>query len=158
MARRALSAVIVIAIAILSRRADASCTEEAAELRDALRDEAHRARVWDVAWAVGFGVAAAGSVVLVATETKPFGTFDEDYRELLLVGAAKAAIGMASHLVLPLKITVPEPVSDPCTDVVALRAALAEAAKRERRSFYLNHLGGLAMHLVGIAVLAERRS
>lgn len=136
----------------------ATCEEEAAELRALVRDEAHRARRWNTAWGIGFGAASAGQLALALTETNPFGAFDRDYEETLYAGAAKAALGTLVRIVLPLRATVPAPSGEPCADVPALRAALADAGRRERRAFWLSHVGGTALNLGTAALLAYRRS
>jgi hypothetical protein len=111
-----------------------------------------------VGWGVAFGAAAVGAIVLVATETRPFGTFDDDARDLFYVSATKATLAMAGRIVTPLRVEVPAVAAEPCADVVALRAALADAGRLERRTFYVDHIGGLAINLAGAIVLAERRS
>lgn len=139
------------------RAVTAGCVEESAILRDHLVHEASRLQLWNTAWAIGFGAAAAGQVTLAVTETKPFSTFDTDYQETLYVGATKATIGMAARLVLPLHIEVPAATGDPCADVAALRATLATAGRRERRTFWLTLIGGTAVNLTGSIVLWQRR-
>lgn len=156
--RKRIAFLIVIGLAIVSRRVEAGCTEEAAELRAQLSAEARRARIWNIGWGAAFGVAAVGAVALAVTETRPFGTFTDDDRDLYYVAAGKATIGLAARLVIPLRIDVPAAAAEPCADAIALRAAVAEAGRRERRMFWLGHLGGLAVNLAGVVVLAERRS
>ncbi len=112
---------------------------------------------WNTAWAVGFGVAAAGQLTLALSETKPLGTFDLDYRDMMYVGAAKATIGVAARLVLPLHVTVPAPTGDACGGLTALRGALADAGRRERRTFWLTIIGGTALNVAGALVLWHRR-
>jgi len=146
---------VVLATATYSNAA--TCDQDAAALRAHLEREAHRARVWNTAWAVAFGAAAAGQVVLAVTETDPLGTFDEDDREILYVGAIKATLGLGSRLVRPLRARVPVASGDACADVVALRAAVADAGRHERQAFFLTHLGGIAVNLTGAAVLWYRR-
>ena len=160
---------LVIALAALApARAEAeagaaaasgpACADEAAELRAHLAAEARWARRWNAAWAISFGGAAAAQLALGLSRTNPLGTFDRDYEETLFVGAAKAGVGLLVRLVLPLRVRVPARDDDPCAGVVALRAAVADAGRRERRSFWLTHVGGTALNLAGAAVLAYRRS
>ncbi|MBS1121079.1 MAG: hypothetical protein H6Q90_3307 [Deltaproteobacteria bacterium] len=150
---------VVVAVTILAqhRLATADCVEEAASLRAHLTHEAHRLRVWNTAWAVGFGVAATGQLTLALTETKPLGTFDRNYEESMYVGAATATIGMASNLVLPVRVRVPGAIADACADVTALRGVLATAARDERRTFWLTVLGGTALNAAGGLLLWHRR-
>lgn len=147
---------MVITLA-LPRVAAASCGDEAVALREHLETEARRARTWNLAWAVFFGAAAAGQVTLALTETKPLGTFDDDDQEMLYVGAGKATIGAAARVVLPLRIAVPDRIADACSDVVALRAAVAKAGRIERRTVWLTILGGTAVNVAGSLLLWQRR-
>lgn len=155
---------LVIALAAVAPRAAAAqaeaaaCDEEAVELRAHLVAEARWARRWNTAWAISFGGVAAAQLALGLSRTNPFGPFDRDYEETVYVGAAKAGVGMLVRLVMPLRVRVPARIGEPCADVAALRAALADVGRRERRSFWLTHLGGTALNLAGAAVLAYRRS
>src|SRR5689334_16186771 len=115
--------------------AEASCADEAATLRGELEAEAHRARVWNAAWAIGFGAAAVGQVALAQAEVNPAGTFDRNAEEGLYVGAIKATIGAGARIVLPLRIAIPSPNADACVDLAALHAAVADAGRLERRTF-----------------------
>jgi hypothetical protein len=134
------------------------CQAEATELRARLLEDARHARRWNLGWEIAFGAASAGQLALALAEVKPFGTFDADFRDTLYVGAAKSAIGVGGHLLFPLRIDVPEATADACADRDALRLALAEAARRERTTFWLNHIGSIAVNLAGAIVLSERRS
>ena len=127
-------------------------------LRTHLEREARRAHRWNTAWAIAFGGAAVAQLALAVTETDPFGTFDRDDQEILYLGAAKATLGVASRVVRPLRVHVPVASGDACTDVAALRDALADAGRHERQTFFLTHLGGLAVNLTGAVILAVRRS
>jgi hypothetical protein len=152
-------ALALLAVAPRAAQAEAAaCADEAASLRAHLTAEAHRARRWNTAWAIGFGGAAAAQLALAVSRTNPLGTFDRDYEETLYTGAAKASIGMLVRLVMPLRIRLPAPADSPCADVLALRTALADAGRRERRSFWLTHIGGTALNLAGAALLTYRRS
>lgn len=147
----------VVAITIISRSAAATCGDDAAALRARLEAEAHRARVWNAAWAIGFGAAAIGQVVLARTEVNPLGTFDKNSEESLYVGAIKATIGAGARIVLPLRIAIPAPDADACADLAALHAAVATAGRIERRTVLLTLLGGFAVNLAGSIVLWSRR-
>ena len=105
-----------------------------------LRREHDRAWRWNLGWGVGLGVAA----IAQATAAPLIG--DREQRDTLYVGAVESAIGAASSVVTPLSI-------DPtCTDAAA---AIADAGRRERNAFYLNHVGGLVVNLAGAIVLAH---
>ncbi|MGN6109105.1 MAG: hypothetical protein ACTHU0_28625 [Kofleriaceae bacterium] len=154
-----LAVVMAVVGALASTRAEASsCADEERALRAHLASEAHRARVWNTSWAIAFGTAAAAQVAVGLAEWKPFGTFDQDYKETVYVGAAKATIGLAARLVFPLRVEQPASSGDACADLPALRAALDAAARRERQSFWLTHVGGTALNLAGAAFLTYRRS
>lgn len=135
-----------------------TCAEEATALRAHLVEEQRRATRWNYAWAIGFGAASATQLAFGLAEYKPFGEFDDKFRDTVYVGAAKAAVGLAARLVLPLRIPVPAAHPDPCTDRAALRDALATASRKEQRSFWLTHLGGTALNLAGAAFLTYRHS
>ena len=133
--------------------ARADCATEAAELRHQLAIESHRAHRWNGSWGVAFAAASIGQLALAVGNVG-----NTDQHEAFYVGAAKAGLGAASHLVVPLAIDVPAAVDDPCADRTALEGALAVAKKKERSIFYLGHFGALAVNLAGVIVLAERRS
>lgn len=141
------------------RSAGADCAQEATELRAHLDDEASRARRWNTVWAILFGAAAVGQAAFAIAEVDPLGgDWDDDTRDTLWVGTGKATLALGSKVVLPLKISVPSRTSDACTDVAVLRKALGEAAKREKRSFWLTHLGGTAINLGAATYLTLQHS
>jgi len=137
--------------------AAATCDEDAVALRTHLEREAHRAKVWNTAWMIGFATAAAAQAALALTEYDPFGEFDEDDRDVLWLGATKATLGVGVRVVRPLRARVPATSGDACADAAALRVAVADMGRRERQTFYLTHLGGLALNLTGAAILTVRR-
>jgi hypothetical protein len=65
------------------------------------------------------------------------------------VGAVKSFVGLAARVVTPVKVPRPAVTGDACADLAAAQAALAKAARSERRSFWLNHVGGLALQVAG---------
>lgn len=135
------------------------CEQEATELYKHLELESDRARRWNTIWAFLFGAAVIGQVAFVIGEVNPTGDdYDQDAKETLIVGASKATLAVGSKVILPLRIRVPPRGSDACADVKSLRSALADAAKREERSFWLTHLGGMAINLAGATILTIRRS
>jgi hypothetical protein len=150
--------VVAITLVVQMRAAAASCADEATALREHLTAESRNARIWNTLWAIGFGVAAAGQATLVLTETKPIGTYDTDFEEQMYVGTAKASLGLAVRLVLPLRIKVPAAAGDPCVDVSALREAVTEAGRRERRTAWFTLIGGTAVNVAGALLLWHRRN
>lgn len=156
MSRVAASLAFVLAIG--TARAE-PCEQEAAALREHLVVERHRTKRWNTAWAIVFGAATVAQVGFIAAEVNPTGgAYTTDTKETLYVGAAKSFLGVSSKIVMPLRVTVPSATGDACTDAAALRLALADAGRREARSFWLTHLGGLAVNLAGATVLTVRRS
>jgi hypothetical protein len=139
--------------------AHADCEQEATELRAHLDDESGRAKRWNTVWAILFGAAAIGQAAFAIAEVDPLGgDFDDDTRDTLWVGTGKATLAFGSKVILPLKIPVPARTSDACTDASTMRKALREAAKREKRSFWLTHLGGTAINLGAATYLTLQHS
>ena len=126
---------IVIACAASAAHGEPLCAR--------LHREHDRARAWNIGWGIGLGVAAiaqAGAAPLLG---------NRDQRDTLIVGAVESAIGAASSIVTPLSLREPDLV---CSDADAV---LADAGRRERGAFYLNHIGGLVVNLGGALVLAH---
>jgi hypothetical protein len=147
---------IVVAITVMTQRAEADCVDEARELRAHLTREAKNARTWNTLWAIGFGGAAVAQLGFVAGEVNPIGDYDDAFEEQMYVGAAKASLGAAVRVVLPLKLEVPAANEDACTDVKQLRAAVEVAGRKERRSVWLTIVGGTLVNLAGSALLWSR--
>src|SRR5262245_46946019 len=134
-----------LVVAVGARAGAGTCDEEAVALRTHLEREAHRATTWNTAWAIAFGAVAVAQVTLAVTETDPFGMFDRDDEEVLYLGAGKATLGLLSRVVRPLRVHVPMASGDACADVAALRDAVADVGRQERQTFFVTHLGGLAL-------------
>lgn len=134
------------------------CAPEADRLHAHLVEAERSTFRWNLSWTIAFGAASAGQLALALTETNPLGEFDEKYRDTLYVGAAKAGIGFASRLVLPLRVSVPAQTADRCADLSALRATVTTLARKEKRLFWLTHIGGTALNLAGAAILWHRHS
>jgi len=152
---------ILLALAVLvatPRTSRADCAADADRLRAHMVDAQHRTHRWDLAWGLIFTGAAAIQVGLALTHTKPFSTFEANYEETLWVGAGKASIGAGSHLILPIRSHVPPPNADRCAELAALHKSVEKLGKAERQTFWLTHLGGLAVNLTGAAILWHRRS
>ena len=67
------------------------------------------------------------------------------------VGAAKSTVGALVHAILPLRIREPATCDD-------AEAVLRKAARDERRLFFLNHIGGLALNAAGALLLVHVQS
>jgi hypothetical protein len=158
MLRGACIAVLVLASSRAAAQPADSCATESAQLREHLAIAARNAHRWNLAWQIGFGGAAAGQFGLALASKNPIGTFDRDFEESLYVGGAKATLGFASRLVMPLRVRIPEPVADACTDRAALRAAVKDVARTQRKLFWMTHIGAFMVNLAGAIVLGERRS
>lgn len=152
---RARAAALLALAAVLAAAAPeaAACPADAAEraaaLRERLDGERASARRWRWGWAAGFGAASALQLTGVLLERTPIGDYDAAADASLKAGAAKAGIGMAARIVAPIKVPRPAITGDACADLAAAEAALARAAASEQRSFWLNHVGGLAMQVGG---------
>jgi len=157
--RRVVLLAICVVLAVRGEAIAEGCDAEATALRAHLEREAGSAQTWTTVWAVMFGAAAAGQLGFALAEVDPLGgEFTDETRDTLYAGTVKASIGVAARVFMPLRISVPGKIGDSCAELPALRAALAEAAKQERRSFWLTHVGGTALNLAGAAVLAWRHS
>ncbi len=134
------------------------CAADADRLRAHL-EQADRATFrWNTTWAVLFGAAAVGQVVLAVTEYKPFGTFDAATRDTYYVGAGKATLALATRVFTPLRVSIPAPSEDRCAELVALRVSLKAVANKERQGFWLGHTGGLLLNVAASAYLWNRHS
>ncbi|MBA3455886.1 MAG: hypothetical protein H0T42_22505 [Deltaproteobacteria bacterium] len=155
-----LAAAIVLAtvLAASPARAQPDCTADADRLRAHL-EQADRATFrWNTTWAILFGTAAVGQVVLAVTEIKPFGTFDAATRDTYYVGATKATLALATRVFTPLRVSIPAPSADRCSELIALRASLSSIANKERQGFWLGHLGGFVLNVAASGLLWHRHS
>jgi len=154
---RVLALVMVTITCLGLRTVEADCTADATQLRGHLERERATAYTWNSAWAIIFGSVALLQFSFVAAEAKPFGTYDQDYKESSYVGGTKAALGLAVRVIRPLELHVPAKHDEPCADVKALRAAVARAGRRERLTFFMTLIGGTAVNVAGSLLLWSRR-
>lgn len=148
---------VVLASTLATTSVHADCERDASALRQHLDDEASRARKWNTIWAILFGAAAVGQAAFAIAEVDPLGRdWDDDTGDTLWVGTGKATLAFGSKVILPLRIPTPDRTDDACTDLATLRQALARAATREKRSFWLTHLGGTAINLAAATFLTIR--
>jgi hypothetical protein len=132
----------------------AEAEARATRIRTHLQREKRRARTWDLSWGAGLAVVSIGQGVMALTDTMPIGDYTDATEASLWVGAGKSAIGSAARFVLRLKIVDPgAPSGDACADADAAERALRESGKHERTTFFLNHLGGLALNVAGALYL-----
>jgi hypothetical protein len=130
---------------------DVGCDEQAAELRDALTRESHRAEVWNTVWRWTFTGAAVANAGLAVWDPD----FLHDSQVGLYVSAGKASIGAIARWILPLHIHVPPPSSDSCADVEAMHAEIKRVAKKEKGLFITGHIGGILLNGVGGYIVYE---
>ena len=156
--KRLAATVIAAMLGASPVHAAADCAADADRLRAHLEQADTATFRWNTTWTVLFGAAAVGQVVLAVTEYKPFGTFDEATRDTYYVGAGKATLAFATRVFTPLRVSVPAPNEDRCTELVALRASLKAVANKERQGFWLGHTGGLLLNVAASAYLWNRHS
>lgn len=125
----------------------ADAHDRAQALRQRLDQERARAARWRLGWGIGFGVVTIGQGALVIAEFTPLGEYDAAAEASLMAGAAKSIIGLGARVIAPVKVPRPTVTGDPCADLAAAEDALALAARSEKQSFWLNHLGGLALQI-----------
>ena len=143
----------------LARPAHAQdCAASADRLRAHLEQADVSVSRWQLAWTIVFGTAAAASATLAIAEYKPFGEFDDKYRDTLWVSSAKATIGLASRVILPLRVHIPDRSADRCVELAQLRESVTKLGRKERDSFWLTHLGGTALNLAGGLLLWHRHT
>jgi hypothetical protein len=144
---------ITLGVTVLARAVAAEPCGDASALRADLQREAIHADRWNLAWRIGFTASAVGQFAAAAS-----GTFGHDNTQVLWVGGVKSSLGAIVRWILPLRIDVPAATPDACADRTALRAVAERVAGDERRSFWLSHLGGLAVNLGATLVIANRVS
>lgn len=149
------AATIVVAVLVASAgvssasECPADAAERAAQIRSRLEVERGKAAKWRWGWAAGFGVLSGAQLTLAMTETAPFGEFDGPLEASLYVGGVKSGIGMLARIVKPIKVPRPSESGDACADLASAERALAITARSEKISFWLNHVGGLALQIGG---------
>ena len=122
---------------------------KADNLRANLTREAERLRSWRVTWTAIFAGGTIGQVGLA-------GLFEGDDRRTFDVGAVKAALGAVTTPFLSPRFDVPPKLAgeSACEDLVRLRAALAEAARKEAKGVaWFQHFPGVAVNVAGILYL-----
>jgi hypothetical protein len=156
-------AAITVACALLAAASGAAaqpCDRTAAarerdQIAARLDADARNSRIWNLGWGIGLGAVAAGTAVFaLEPQWLPVIDVDRPLRAALVVTSVKAALGAGSRLVLPLRARrAPPATGDACADLAAARAALAWTARRQRGSFWMGILGGVATHIAGGTVL-----
>ncbi len=145
----------LVAATVVPAHAD-DCARDADRLRAHLVEAQVNARRWNLGWAIGFGAAAVGQAGLAYAEVNPLGTFDPAARDTMYVGAIKATLAFGTRMLMPIGVDVPPLDGDRCAEREALRRELATIATKERRTFWLTHLGGMVLHVAAGAFLWYR--
>jgi len=152
---------LLVAAALLvvaPRIASADCAADADRLRAHLVAVEPAVLRWNNTWTLALGAASIAQFSLVANKSNPFGEYNDDFQEAMIVGGSKAAIGMLSRIVTPLGVDLPAANANRCIELTALRASVKKLARAERQNFWLTHTGGLALNLAGGLLLWQRRS
>jgi len=149
--------VLGLLVAALPSTAAAECGPEAAlrdsRLRAHLTRESRRARRWNIGWGVFFGVAAVAQLGFAMADYTPVGS-GEAAHVALYVNGGKAALGALARVVLPLSIARALALTgDSCVDLAVSERALAAAARREKRSFWMLHAGSILVTVGGLLYL-----
>jgi hypothetical protein len=147
------SLAVLLGLTFAAVRPAGACAEEAAVIDATLARQAHKAAVWDNAWAITFGALAVGQGSLALGHYAPGAEWDDKAQASMWIGAGKSAIGSLSHLILRLKTVRGGGETEPCAHLEASRRALRESAKHQKTTFWLNHAGSLALNLGGLLVL-----
>ncbi len=124
----------------------------------ALANEAVAADQWGVTWASIFGAAAVAQAGFAVGSFNPLGP-NADRSDLAnYIGASKAMIGFLARTVTPLRVQTVSAAQlaaapNDCARAQLAYAALRKTARREKQAFFLSHSGGIALHLIGSAIL-----
>lgn len=145
---------ITLAIVALARVASAEpCAETAATLRRELDGEARRMGYWVLAWRIFHSAAAVGQFAIAAS-----GKASDNDTKSLWVGGAKSSLAALGFWFSPLRIHVPPPTGDACTDLALLRNTVERVASDERATFWAGHVSGVVVNGIGGVILAETAS
>ena len=152
---------ILVILAGWNSRAHAQCDPATAEaqrvrIERLLADQDWRAHLWNLGWGIGFGGAAVGQLVFaVRPQWAPIITVNDKMQKSLYISAGKAGLASVARLILPLRVTHPHiaPGTEPCAALAEAERALAVTARREKNSFWLNHIGSLVANISGALIL-----
>lgn len=145
---------ITLGVVLLGRVAAAEpCAEDAAALRAELERESRNVNRWVLAWRIVYTTAAVGELAVAAS-----GAANREDTQGLWVGGAKASLAALGFWFAPLRVRVPPPSGDACTDLSMLRNMSERAASDERAAFWAAHVSGLIVNGIGIAILSQTAS
>ncbi len=152
---------ILVILAGWNSRAHAQCDPATAEAQRArierlLADQQHKAHLWNLGWGIGFGGATVAQLVFaVRPQWAPIINVNDKMQTSLYIGAVKSGLASVARTILPLRVERPHiaPGTEPCAALAEAERALAVTARRERNSFWLNHIGSLLANLGGTLIL-----
>jgi hypothetical protein len=144
---------ITLGLVVLVRTAAAAPCSEPSALRAELQRESTRVKRWNWTWRITYTTLAVAQFAVAAS-----GSVDRDNEISLWVGGAKSSFGALGQWFSTLRVRIPPPTGDACTDRSQLRLAAELAAFEERKAFWVSHIGGLVINLAGSAIVAERVS
>ncbi len=125
----------------------ADCEDPGVQRTD-LVDERGRAERWNLAWRIGNTAGAAAQFAIAASDVA-----DHDTTRALWISGAATSVGALVAWLVPLDISLPRASDDRCVERAAPTAAAARSADNERRAFWFQHAGSLAVNLgAGIAI------
>lgn len=150
---RALSLITLAAVAAARVAAAAPCEADAAALRAELDRESRRVDRWVLAWRIVYTAATVGELAAAAS-----GEASPDNTQGFWVGGAKSSLAALGFWFSPLRIHVPPPSGDACTDLSMLRNTAERIASDERAAFWTAHVGGLILNIGGALLLSETAS
>jgi len=151
--RRDLPRQLVLAVtcaALLLGHATAFADCESGLPRTDLAEEQRRAGQWNLAWRIANTAGATAQFAVAAS-----GVADHDTTRALWISGAATTVGALVSWLIPLEISVPPASDDRCVEDIALRAAVARGADDERRAFWFQHAGSLAVNLGAAVAIAE---
>src|SRR5215470_3186219 len=125
-----LRALMVFAIGVVALEREAAaepCADDAVALRAELERESRNVDRWVLAWRIVYTTAAVGEFGVAAS-----GAANHDDTLGLWVGGAKASLAALGFWFAPLRIHVPPPSGDACTDLSMLRNTSERVASDER--------------------------
>ncbi len=152
---------ILVILAGWNSRAHAQCDPATAEAQRArierlLADQDHEAHLWNLGWGIGFGGATVAQLVFaIRPQWAPIITVNDKMQRSLYIGAVKSGLASVARFVLPLRVERPHIAAgtEPCAALAEAEHALALTARRERNSFWLNHIGSLLANITGSLIL-----
>jgi hypothetical protein len=129
-----------------------------AQIVKLLDDQKAQADRWDLTWSMIYGASAIVQTGFAVSDVNPLGPESEYTSMASFIGAGKATIAFLARTATPLRVTTVskgqlDAAGNDCVRRNVAVNALRATARREQRSFYVSHIGGLALHGAGSAIL-----